>query len=68
MLCESDTSHGPDFVSHSEGFFCDMGTKEVWPVCNKTEAEVGCYDWESHSLVMEKGMEGRVYTHVEEWV
>lgn len=67
-LCESDTSHGPDFVSHSEGLFCDMGTKSVWPICKATEVEVGCYHWGTHSLVSERG--GRVemgYADVEEW-
>ena len=67
-LCESDTSHGPDFVSHSEGLFCDMGTKRVWPICRTTEVEVGCYDWGSHSLVTREGKEERGYADVEEWV
>lgn len=67
-LCGSDTSHGPDFVSHSEGLFCDMGTKRVWPLCKTTEeVEVGCYDWESHGLVTREGKEGRDYADVEEW-
>ena len=56
-------------MSHSEGLFCDMGAKRVWPVCKTTEVEVGCYHWGTHSLVTER--EGRVergYADVEEWV
>lgn len=68
-LCESETSHGPDFVSRKEGLFCDMETKKVWPVCDKEmEVEVECYDWGSHSLVTMEGKEGRGYVDVEEWV
>ena len=67
-LCESETSHGPDFLSRSEGLFCDMGSKRVWPVCGTGEVEVGCYDLGNHSLVAKGEEEGRGYAHVEEWV
>ena len=40
----------------------------MWPLCKTTEeVEVGCYDWESHGLVMREGKEGRDYADVEEW-
>ena len=48
-LCEHPTSHGPDFVSHAEGKFCDMDTREVWPIC-ATEDESDCFDTESNAL------------------
>ncbi|PVH76724.1 hypothetical protein DL98DRAFT_640301 [Cadophora sp. DSE1049] len=40
-LCTSATSWGPDFVSESEGLFCDMGTKTLTPLCEKENVE-GC--------------------------
>lgn len=32
-LCNSKTSWGPDFVG-SDGYFCDMHTKTMTPVCS----------------------------------
>lgn len=32
-LCKDEHSWGPDFVSLSDGFFCDMATKTVKPLC-----------------------------------
>ena len=66
-LCESALSHGPDFVSLSEGVFCDMDTKTHWPLCSSSDGvmngmETGrqgptqvtedCYHWDTHSLVL----------------
>ena len=67
QLCESETSHGPDFVSHKEGVFCDMETRALWPLCNSNGVDDACYHWDTHSLV--NGMEraARNYSHVEEW-
>lgn len=42
-LCESGTSKGPDFVSESEGIFCDMDKKHTWPLCSNT-VQVACFD------------------------
>ena len=73
-LCESEHSHGPDFVSFSEGLFCDMDAKMHWPLCKEsTTVEVGrelggCYHWDTHSLVLEAGdAMARNYSHVVEW-
>ena len=68
-------SHGPDFVSFSEGVFCDMDRKRWWPLCNGTMTSApaadagkkGCYHWDTHSLVVGEGKRARNYTHVEEW-
>ena len=65
-LCESDTSYGPDFVSLSEGIFCDMATKTPWPLCSKSVAE-NCYDWDSHTLINGAGQMVKGYTDVQEW-
>jgi hypothetical protein len=42
-LCGSESSMGPDFVAVSEGQFCDMATKELWPVCSDTIMR-NCFD------------------------
>ncbi|KAK0113923.1 hypothetical protein ONS96_014772 [Cadophora gregata f. sp. sojae] len=42
-LCTSATSWGPDFVSESEGLFCDMGTKTLLPLCGGQDVD-GCVD------------------------
>ena len=65
-LCESDTSYGPDFVSLSEGIFCDMATKTHWPLCSKSVAD-DCYEWDSHTLINGEGQTVKDYTNVQEW-
>jgi len=42
-LCETDASIGPDVVSMKEGIFCDMATKEQWPVCSP-KLSTACFD------------------------
>ncbi|KAK0513983.1 hypothetical protein JMJ35_003705 [Cladonia borealis] len=65
-LCDSDTSYGPDFVSLSEGIFCDMATKTPWPLCSESVAD-NCYDWDSHTLINGAGQTVKGYTDVQEW-
>ena len=65
-LCDSDTSYSPDFVSLSEGIFCDMATKTLWPLCSKSVAD-NCYDWDSHTLINGEGQTVKGYTDVQEW-
>lgn len=48
-LCESETSRGPDFASLAEGKFCDMETKELWPIC-KGEDDENCFDNDTHVI------------------
>lgn len=50
-LCANDHSYGPDFVSYSENVYCDMGTKEAWPLCDGGQVEQECHDMATHSLV-----------------
>lgn len=66
-LCESETSHGPDFVSLSEGVFCDMQTKALWPLCSEDGLSIECYHWDTHSLVTGTERVAKNYTHVEQW-
>ncbi|QDS70017.1 hypothetical protein FKW77_003637 [Venturia effusa] len=42
-VCESYTSMGPDIVSVQEGLFCDMDSKELWPICS-TDVSFSCFD------------------------
>lgn len=44
-LCGSVSSVGPDFVSLSEGLFCDMGYKKLWRICTEDE-QSDCFDRE----------------------
>ena len=37
-LCEAHYSVGPDFVSFHEEIFCDMYTKQTWPLCANSVA------------------------------
>ncbi|KAL6714230.1 hypothetical protein ACLMJK_007653 [Lecanora helva] len=65
-LCESPTSWSPDFVSFSEGVFCDMGTKTPWPLCSGTRVD-DCYHWDNHTLITGGGHQARVYDQVSNW-
>jgi hypothetical protein len=43
MLCESSQSFGPDVISESEGLFCDMDDKKLWPLCSE-DVRRACFD------------------------
>lgn len=50
-LCESHNSAGPSFVNVDHGFFCDMQTRTVHPVCDKeTKQTEVCFDTEQNEL------------------
>ncbi|KAL6721303.1 hypothetical protein ACLMJK_000405 [Lecanora helva] len=66
-LCESEASRGPDFVSWSEGIFCDMKAKTHWPLCENDKVETDCYHWDTHSLVTKGERAAKNYSHVEQW-
>lgn len=66
-LCEDEYSHGPDFMSFSEGIFCDMGTKMHWPLCANGTKEDECYHGDTHSLVLGEERQARNYSSVVEW-
>ncbi|KAF3481754.1 uncharacterized protein GIQ15_04513 [Arthroderma uncinatum] len=53
QLCEHPNSRGPDFVSKSEGYYCDMCTHELFPLCRKSPAAKypkGCFDLASKKI------------------
>ncbi|KAI1908097.1 hypothetical protein LOZ61_005773 [Ophidiomyces ophidiicola] len=51
QLCKSQTSAGPDLVSLSDGLFCDMESKEVWPLCkNGTMTKHACFDVDTRRM------------------
>lgn len=48
-VCEHHMSLGPDFVSTTEGIYCDMEHAKWWPLC-KDDEEALCFDLEKQSL------------------
>lgn len=48
-VCDSESSHGPDFVSTTEGLFCDMCAHQLWKVCGSPDA-TGCFDVDTQRL------------------
>lgn len=76
VLCESATSSGPDFVSLSEGLFCDMDEKELWPLCSSANATTSCFDMASNTLLLPTASSenkrraagwNKVYERVTQW-
>jgi len=75
-------SAGPDFVSLSEGLFCDMDEKQLWPLCSSSNATSSCFDTTSNALLIGApfsnattggtllvtgGSSGKVYSTVTRW-
>lgn len=70
-LCESDTSHGPDFLSVPGKLFCDMETKTLWLFCEDGEDEKSCFDPDTKQLrgvgIVGRDTETLGYARVTEW-
>jgi hypothetical protein len=70
QLCDSPNSYGPDVVSETEGLFCDMETKQVWPVCTQA-SQTGCFDTEAYTLRGSSAKRAEVpekkYTQINKW-
>ncbi|KKY32485.1 hypothetical protein UCDDA912_g07557 [Diaporthe ampelina] len=49
-LCESATSAGPSFVNPEHGYFCDMQTKTIHPVCKMQNGTAVCFEMEQEQL------------------
>lgn len=50
-LCNSETSLGPDFVNLREGIFCDMGAKQIWPICNDDSGIThACFNYTNRTM------------------
>lgn len=66
-LCSDPWSRGPSFVSFYEGAYCDMKTRNVWPLCSD-EFKEDCYDWDSH-ILFDRRVKKRTarYSEVIEW-
>jgi hypothetical protein len=58
MLCKSATSSGPNFVSLSEGLYCDMEEKALWPLCSSANTTTSCFDMTSNSLLVPTASSG----------
>ncbi|KAF2763110.1 hypothetical protein EJ05DRAFT_506744 [Pseudovirgaria hyperparasitica] len=50
-LCNSKTSWGPDFVAN--GFFCDMETKTLHPLCENNPIE-GCHELDTSTKTIQR--------------
>lgn len=49
VVCQSETSWGPDFVSVVEGLYCDMCEKILWNLCGGP-GDTYCFDLEVREL------------------
>ena len=65
-LCNSETSHGPDFANIDEGVFCSMADKTLYPICN-SEVVGDCFNLESQQLVIGGVAARSPYKKVEGW-
>ncbi|ELQ36304.1 hypothetical protein M0657_001589 [Pyricularia oryzae] len=74
MLCADPASRGPDFVSYSEGLYCNMETREVLPLCDGAAGRVtGCFDDGGNIVKRSEVERGDVldelgYDRVDEWL
>ncbi|TLS22533.1 uncharacterized protein PpBr36_09795 [Pyricularia pennisetigena] len=74
VLCADPASWGPDFVSYSEGLYCNMETREVLPLCDAAAGLVtGCFDDGVNIVRRSKVERGDVldelgYDKVDEWL
>ena len=75
MICKSPGSFSPDFVSYHEQLFCDMTTRQLWPLCS-TKTTVQCFNTQSNSLELHSAIggisnivntTGKSYTSVADW-
>ncbi|KAF2088543.1 hypothetical protein K490DRAFT_64592 [Saccharata proteae CBS 121410] len=51
-LCANEMSHGPDMVD-SHGYYCDMDTKTVHPLCSVAQTD-DCVDFDESSGALNK--------------
>ncbi|TPX18802.1 uncharacterized protein E0L32_011481 [Thyridium curvatum] len=54
-VCGSKNSWGADFVSTVERRYCDMCTREVWPLCEEGAVDKGCFHVGRRELVLDDG-------------
>lgn len=64
-LCSSPTSYGPDLID-VHGYYCDMETKVVSPLCTTSDTE-GCINLQEDGNLTEKRSvvrgRGAVHSH-----
>ena len=58
VVCQSETSWGPDFVSVAEGLYCDMCEKMLWNLCAGPGATY-CFDLVTRELRFSGRLETR---------
>jgi hypothetical protein len=77
QLCASPGAWGPDAVSLVEMLFCDLETKQLWPICRLFNQR-GCFDLAIHQIrpasrhSLRDASTGRnvpikKYTNIHEW-
>ncbi|KAI7086247.1 hypothetical protein KC356_g5217 [Hortaea werneckii] len=72
-LCNSPTSYGPDFVSETEGMYCDMGSKRTMPLCpgNLLDLDAllgGCFDLGNLTTIVDQVVdEIKEFSDVIDW-
>lgn len=76
-LCRSQTSLGPDFVSLNEGLFCDMESKELWPLCKNGTVSHACFDVATRTMkggkigtrdmISGRAIPSKAYRDVRDW-
>jgi len=62
-VCEMKNSWGPDFVSVTEGLYCDMCEKGLYPLCAH-EHQTNCFDVDARVLRGKASLWQRVKSYV----
>ncbi|RDL42246.1 Uncharacterized protein BP5553_02225 [Venustampulla echinocandica] len=57
-LCEHPNSYGWDIVSTSQGLFCDMEHKQLYPLCSATIKD-NCFDLNKKVIISKDGLGAR---------
>jgi hypothetical protein len=69
-LCKDEMSLGSDFVSIEEGFYCNMETATLWPLCSTVQV-TDCFDLSTKSTRTSKSRRDQTpeknYTFTDEW-
>lgn len=70
-LCEAPNSRGPSFVSLVEGYYCNMATRELLPLCSE-HTTVDCFhlpktEAETHAEVSVRSITPKEFSRVIIW-
>lgn len=66
-LCASPISRGPDFLNVAHGLFCQMSTKQLYPVCSAVLVD-NCFNTDTQKLVVGGvSVRDEIYSKVIDW-